>query len=111
LSAVGEVFGEVYFGHDYADWPAGRDCGGCGIRFRMTQRSFFFAAIFAFAALTVFSADSARAQDLAPTPPMGWNSWDAYGFTIDENDFKANVTVLAGMKQYGWSYAVIDEGW
>jgi len=42
---------------------------------------------------------------------MGWNSWDAYGFTIDEGDFKANVTVLAGMKQYGWTYAVIDEGW
>ena len=42
---------------------------------------------------------------------MGWNSWDAYGFTIDEADFKANTTVLAGMKRYGWQYAVIDEGW
>jgi len=42
---------------------------------------------------------------------MGWNSWDAYGLTIDEADFKANVTVLAGIKQYGWQYAVIDEGW
>ncbi len=42
---------------------------------------------------------------------MGWNSWDAYGLTIDEADFRANATVLAGMKQYGWSYAVIDEGW
>jgi len=53
----------------------------------------------------------AHAQTLAPTPPMGWNSWDAYGFTIDEADFKANVAVLAGIKQYGWQYAVIDEGW
>ncbi len=42
---------------------------------------------------------------------MGWNSWDAYGLTIDEADFKANVAVLAGIKQYGWRYAVIDEGW
>jgi alpha-galactosidase len=42
---------------------------------------------------------------------MGWNSWDAYGFTIDEAQFRANVQVLAGMKQYGWQYAVIDEGW
>jgi alpha-galactosidase len=48
---------------------------------------------------------------LAPTPPMGWNSWDAYGLTIDEADFKANALVLAGIKQYGWQYAVIDEGW
>ncbi|HEX4322428.1 MAG TPA: glycoside hydrolase family 27 protein [Acidobacteriaceae bacterium] len=53
----------------------------------------------------------APAQTLAPTPPMGWNSWDAYGLTIDEADFKANVSVLAGIKQYGWQYAVIDEGW
>lgn len=42
---------------------------------------------------------------------MGWNSWDAYGFTIDEAQFKNNVKVLAGMKDYGWQYAVIDEGW
>jgi len=42
---------------------------------------------------------------------MGWNSWDAYGLTIDEADFKANAAVLAGIKQYGWQYAVIDEGW
>jgi hypothetical protein len=77
----------------------------------MTRRSIFFAAIFAVAALTLSLTDSLHAQTLAPTPPMGWNSWDAYGLTIDETDFKANVSVLAGMKQFGWSYAVIDEGW
>jgi alpha-galactosidase len=48
---------------------------------------------------------------LSPTPPMGWNSWDAYGLTINEADFRANVSVLAGMKDLGWKYAVIDEGW
>ena len=41
----------------------------------------------------------------------GWNSWDAYGLTINEADFRANATVLAGLKKYGWQYAVIDEGW
>ena len=41
---------------------------------------------------------------------MGWNSWDAFGFTIDEADFRESAKVLAGMKQYGWQYAVIDEG-
>ncbi len=35
----------------------------------------------------------------------------AYGLTINEADFKANATVLAGFKQFGWQYAVIDEGW
>ena len=51
------------------------------------------------------------AQKAAPTPPMGWNSWDAYGFTVDEAEFKANVQVLASMRLLGWQYAVIDEGW
>lgn len=54
---------------------------------------------------------SAQSKPLAGTPPMGWNSWDAYGFTIDEEQFRDNVKVLASMKQYGWQYAVIDEGW
>jgi hypothetical protein len=74
----------------------------------MTRRCVFFAAAFAaFAIATAFS----HAQNPAPTPPLGWNSWDAYGLTINEADYKANGTVLAGLKQYGWEYAVIDEGW
>jgi hypothetical protein len=48
---------------------------------------------------------------LAPSPPMGWNSWDSYGFTIDEADYRANAQVLASIKQHGWSYAVVDMGW
>jgi alpha-galactosidase len=42
---------------------------------------------------------------------MGWNSWDAYGLTIDETDYRANTIVLAGLRQYGWQYSVVDEGW
>lgn len=42
---------------------------------------------------------------------MGWNSWDAYGLTINEADFRANTTILAGIRQFGWQYAVVDEGW
>ena len=54
---------------------------------------------------------SARAQNPAPTPPMGWNSWTGYGLTINEADFRANTTILAGIRQFGWQYAVVDEGW
>lgn len=57
------------------------------------------------------SAQVAHPRTVARTPPMGWNSWDAFGFTIDEADFKANAAVLAGFKSLGWTYAVIDEGW
>lgn len=49
---------------------------------------------------------------LATTPPMGWNSWDAYGTTINEGDFKANVAWLARyLKPFGWHYVVVDMEW
>ncbi len=49
---------------------------------------------------------------LAPTPPMGWNSWDSYGQTITETQFKANAQWMAKhLKHFGWRYVVIDEGW
>src|SRR5437879_5744780 len=51
------------------------------------------------------------AQGIAQTPPLGWNSWDAFGLTINEADYKANVRVLAELKRHGWQYAVVDEGW
>ncbi|MGO4700791.1 glycoside hydrolase family 27 protein [Dyella sp. 2RAB6] len=51
------------------------------------------------------------AKEVSPVPPMGWNSWDAYGLTIGEADFKANAATLATMRAYGWTYAVIDQGW
>jgi alpha-galactosidase len=54
------------------------------------------------------------AQDkvLAPTPPMGWNSWDSYGLTVNEAQFRANMVVMAAqLKEFGWQYVVVDEGW
>src|SRR5581483_8882617 len=63
------------------------------------------------AALFLAVAASSFAQSPAPTPPMGWNSWDAYGLTISEADYRANTEVLASMHPYGWQYSVIDEGW
>ena len=49
---------------------------------------------------------------VAATPPMGWNSWDSYGLTITEAQFRENVKVQRDkLKPFGWNYAVIDEGW
>ncbi len=62
-------------------------------------------------AVAVFSPPLAAAEKLAPNPPMGWNSWDAYGLTINEADYRANTSILAGIRQYGWQYSIIDEGW
>jgi len=62
-------------------------------------------------AITSLASSRLLAQGLAVSPPMGWNSWDSYGLTINEEQFRANVSVLASLRQYGWQYAVIDEGW
>ena len=49
---------------------------------------------------------------LAATPPMGWNSWDGYGTTIDEKEFRANVDWFAKhLKASGWKYVTIDMEW
>jgi hypothetical protein len=43
---------------------------------------------------------------------MGWNSWDSYGRTLNEESIKANALWMArNLKRYGWQYVVVDEGW
>jgi alpha-galactosidase len=55
---------------------------------------------------------SATKKVLAPTPAMGWNSWDSYGLRINEQQFRDNVEAMAAkLKPSGYTYAVIDEGW
>lgn len=49
---------------------------------------------------------------LAPTPPMGWNSWDSYGLSITAEEWKGNVDWLhEHLQPSGWQYVVVDEGW
>jgi hypothetical protein len=46
------------------------------------------------------------------TPPMGWNSWDGYGTTVNEEQVKANAQWMAGhLKKFGWEYVVVDMEW
>ncbi|MCH5717961.1 alpha-amylase family protein [Niabella hibiscisoli] len=48
----------------------------------------------------------------AQTPPMGWNSWDCYGPTVEEHEVKANADYMAKyLKPYGWEYVVVDIRW
>lgn len=49
---------------------------------------------------------------LAPTPPMGWNSWDCFGLDVTEQEVKQNADFMAKhLKEYGWEYVVVDLGW
>jgi alpha-galactosidase len=61
-------------------------------------------------------AQSARLQPAfrswAPTPPLGWNSWDCYGPTVTEAETKANADYMAkNLKASGWEYVVVDIRW
>lgn len=48
----------------------------------------------------------------AATPPIGWNSWDCYGPTVEEHEVKANADYMAeNLKKYGWEYIVVDIRW
>jgi hypothetical protein len=48
----------------------------------------------------------------APTPPMGWNSWDCYGPTVVEDEVKANADYMEShLKKFGWEYIVVDIRW
>jgi alpha-galactosidase len=48
----------------------------------------------------------------APTPPMGWNSWDAYGASVTEDEVVENAYYMAlQLKAFGWEYVVVDIQW
>jgi alpha-galactosidase len=55
---------------------------------------------------------SAQESAVAKTPPMGWNSWDAYGESVKESDIRETAEWMAkNLKAYGWEYVVVDSGW
>ncbi|HYK43771.1 MAG TPA: glycoside hydrolase family 27 protein, partial [Parafilimonas sp.] len=52
-------------------------------------------------------------EGLALTPPMGWNSWNTFNTKISEDLVKhtADIMVSSGMKDAGYVYLVLDDGW
>lgn len=52
-------------------------------------------------------------NELARTPPMGWNSWNAFHGDIGEQKIRgiADAIVESGMRDAGYTYLVIDDGW
>lgn len=56
---------------------------------------------------------AASSTMLAPTPPMGWNSWNRFGCNVSEDLIKrtADAMVNSGMKEAGYRYVNIDDCW
>eukprot|EP01084_Bolivina_argentea_P227657 384512_1 len=51
-------------------------------------------------------------QKLAKTPPRGWNSYDSYGWIINETEVLQNAQAVAKyLHPHGYNYIVIDYGW
>jgi alpha-galactosidase len=52
-------------------------------------------------------------DELAQTPPMGWNSWNRFQCNVSEDLTKgiADAMVSSGMKDAGYRYVVIDDCW
>ncbi len=50
---------------------------------------------------------------LAPVPPMGWNSWNTFGWNISDGLIRATADIFAesGLKDAGYEYIIIDDCW
>jgi alpha-galactosidase len=70
-----------------------------------------FRALFILAAITVSSAQAD--ERLAPTPPMGWNSWNHFADKVDDATVRAEADAMAanGMRDAGYVYVNIDDTW
>jgi alpha-galactosidase len=53
------------------------------------------------------------ANRLAMKPPMGWNSWNKFHTKIDDQAVRgiADALVASGMRDAGYIYVNIDDGW
>ncbi len=63
------------------------------------------------AALAQDTAD--RLAKNAPTPPMGWNSWNKFGCNVSDQLVReiADAMISSGMKAAGYQYVNIDDCW
>lgn len=53
-----------------------------------------------------------KKDQVALTPPLGWNSWDCYGPAVNEEQLLGNAQYMADhLKEFGWEYVVCDIQW
>lgn len=50
---------------------------------------------------------------LALTPPLGWNSWNVWGGSVDDAKVRAaaDAMVSSGLASHGYQFINIDDGW
>lgn len=74
------------------------------------KKALLIALLFLMASATSFAQQNSQ---LALTPPMGWNTWNIFQTKIDEPLLKSMVDayVSSGMRDAGYQYFVLDDGW
>ena len=52
-------------------------------------------------------------DQIALTPPMGWNSWNCFAHAVSAEKVKAAAQAMvdSGLIQHGWNYINIDDYW
>jgi alpha-galactosidase len=64
-------------------------------------------------AITLPELRELPSNGLGRTPPMGWNSWNKFHTKIDDRLIReiADAMVASGMKDAGYQFINIDDGW
>ncbi|HYO23365.1 MAG TPA: glycoside hydrolase family 27 protein [Lacipirellulaceae bacterium] len=75
-------------------------------------RWFYLAPVLALM-LGAQDAAAQKFEGLAPTPPMGWNTWNTFAGNINEKLIKemADAIKASGMQEAGYTYIVVDDCW
>lgn len=52
-------------------------------------------------------------DQIALTPPMGWNSWNCWGLSVDQEKVLQSARAFKekGLINHGWTYINMDDGW
>ena len=52
-------------------------------------------------------------ENIALTPPMGWNSWNCWGLSVSQEKVMDSAAALInrGLADYGYAYINLDDGW
>lgn len=77
------------------------------------MRKLLMLAALAFSLTATAQTEELAFHSWAPTPPMGWNSFDCHGSSVKEHQVMANAKKMKslGMLDKGWNYVVVDIRW
>ena len=76
------------------------------------MKSFILILTLLLGLITPYSYSQTSIQDFAPKPPLGFNSFDSYRSSLNQEQAYALIDVMAEKYlPYGYEYFVMDAGW